>query len=215
MLARMQPRSVVRREGRIEEIFTKFVVAVGHERKASQVVRRSVVVALGYALVVTTRRFFDNGDTLVELTHEQLQVGELYDWSVLPRCGAVVVFSGTVRDHSDGRNDVRSLEYEAYEEQVVPKCSEIAKEMRAKWPTLGRIALVHRVGELALGESSVVIVVSSPHRPEAFEAARFGIDALKASVPIWKKEQWGDGGDWALGAQHITDVKKLNDVSGS
>lgn len=166
-------------------------------------------------MVVTTRRFFDNGDTLIELTNETLNVGELYDWSVLARCGAVVVFSGTVRDHSDGRSDVRSLAYEAYEEQVVPKCLEIAKEMRATWPTLGRIALVHRVGELALGESSVVIVVSSPHRPESFEAARFGIDALKASVPIWKKEQWGDGGDWALGAQHITDVKKLNDVSGS
>ena len=164
---------------------------------------------------MTTRRFFDNGDTLIELTNETLNVGELYDWSVLARCGAVVVFSGTVRDHSDGRSDVRSLAYEAYEEQVVPKCLEIAKEMRATWPTLGRIALVHRVGELVLGESSVVIVVSSPHRPESFEAARFGIDALKASVPIWKKEQWGDGGDWALGAQHITDVKKLNDVSGS
>ncbi|MFZ9174445.1 MAG: molybdenum cofactor biosynthesis protein MoaE [Ilumatobacteraceae bacterium] len=164
---------------------------------------------------MTNRRFFDNGDTLVELTSESLQIGELYDWSVLPRCGAVVVFSGTVRDHSEGRHDVTSLAYEAYDEQVVPKCLEIAKEMRDKWPTLGRIALVHRIGELKLGESSVVIVVSTPHRPEAFESARFGIDALKATVPIWKREQWGDGGDWALGAQHITDVKKLNDVSGS
>jgi len=97
---------------------------------------------------VTNRRFFDNGDTLVELTSESLQIGELYDWSVLPRCGAVVVFSGTVRDHSEGRHDVTSLAYEAYDEQVVPKCLEIAKEMRDKWPTLGRIALVHRIGEV-------------------------------------------------------------------
>ena len=196
-------------------MFTEFVIVARHVREASQAPRRSVVVALRYALAVTNRRFFDNGDTLVELTSDSLLVGELYDWSVLPRCGAVVVFSGTVRDHSEGRHDVASLAYEAYDEQVVPKCLEIAKEMRDKWPTLGRIALVHRIGELKLGESSVVIVVSAPHRPEAFDAARFGIDALKATVPIWKREQWGDGGDWALGAQHITDVKKLNDVSGS
>jgi molybdopterin synthase catalytic subunit len=164
---------------------------------------------------VTSRRFFDNGETLIELTSDELRVGELYDWSVLPRCGAVVVFSGTVRDHSECRTDVTTLTYEAYEEQVVPKCLEITNEMRRTWSDLGRIALVHRVGELKLGESSVLIVVSAPHRPEAFEAARFGIDALKATVPIWKREQWGDGSDWALGAQHITDVSNLNDVSRS
>lgn len=196
-------------------MFTVLVIVIRHVREASQVNRRSVVVTLRYALVVTNRRFFDNGDTLVELTSGALSIGELYDWSVLPRCGAVVVFSGTVRDHSEGRDGVTSLAYEAYDEQVVPKCHAIASEMRAKWPNLGRIALAHRVGELTLGESSVVIVVSAPHRPEAFDAARFGIDALKATVPIWKREQWGEGGDWALGAQHVTDVKKLNDVSGS
>jgi len=211
----MHPGPLVRRKGCIEEMFTKFVIIRRHVREASQVPRRSVVAILRYALLVTSRRFFDNGETLIELTSDELRVGELYDWSVLPRCGAVVVFSGTVRDHSEGRTDVTTLTYEAYEEQVVPKCLEITNEMRRTWSDLGRIALVHRVGELKLGESSVLIVVSAPHRPEAFEAARFGIDALKATVPIWKREQWGDGSDWALGAQHITDVKKLNDVSHS
>ena len=211
----VHPGALVWREGCVEEMFTEFVIVGRHVREASQASRRSVVVILRYALAVTTRRFFDNGDTLSELTSGELRVGETYDWAVLPRCGAVVVFSGTVRDHSDGRSDVTSLTYEAYDEQVIPKCLEIANQMRSTWSDLGRIALVHRVGELKLGESSVLIVVSAPHRPEAFEAARFGIDALKATVPIWKREQWGDGSDWALGAQHITDVKKLNDVSGS
>jgi molybdopterin synthase catalytic subunit len=166
-------------------------------------------------LVVTNRRTFDDGETMIELANETLRVGELYDWAVIARCGAVVVFSGTVRDHSEGRSDVTTLTYEAYDEQVVPKCHDITDEMRRRWPTIGRIALVHRVGELSVGESSVLVVVSAPHRPEAFEAARFGIDALKATVPIWKREAWGDGGDWAHGAQHITDVKTLSDMSGS
>tara|TARA_B100001029_G_C15016377_1_gene427625 strand:+ start:309 stop:548 length:240 start_codon:yes stop_codon:yes gene_type:complete len=69
------------------------------------------------------------------------------------------------------------------------------------------VALAHRTGPLKLGESSVVVAVSSPHRPEAFEAGRFGIDTLKATVPIWKREVWKDGEDWALASQDITDVK--------
>lgn len=215
MLTWVNPVSLVRRKRSIEQSFSEFVIFARHEREVSQAFRRSVVGALRYALDVTNRRFFDNGDTLIELSSEALKVGDLYDWSVLPRCGAVVVFSGTVRDHSEGRDNVTTLTYEAYDEQVIPKCLEITNEIRRRWPTVGRVALVHRVGELALGESSVLVVVSAPHRPEAFDAARFGIDALKATVPIWKREQWGDGGDWAHGAQHITDVKTLNDVSGS
>lgn len=160
---------------------------------------------------MTLRRLVDNGDTLVELTTEVLSVDQTYNWSVLPSCGAVVVFSGTVRDHSDGRVGVETLAYEAYEEEVLPKCQLIAVEMRRQWPTLGRIALVHRLGELQLGESSVLVVVSSPHRPEAFEAAHYGIDALKATVPIWKRETWNGGADWAASAQHVTTLDALND----
>jgi molybdopterin synthase catalytic subunit len=101
------------------------------------------------------------------------------------------------------------LSYEAFEEEVIPKCREIVSEMKNQWSDLGRIALIHRVGDLKLGESSVLVVVSAPHRPEAFEAARFGIDALKATVPIWKREAWETGSDWALGAQHVTSVDQV------
>jgi molybdopterin synthase catalytic subunit len=128
---------------------------------------------------------------------------------VLSHCGAVVLFSGTVRDHADGRDDVQHLTYEAYEEQAVPRLEAIASEMRTRWPETGRVALLHRLGRLELGESSVLVVVSSPHRPEAFAAARFGIDALKASVPIWKHEVWNGGSDWALGAQHLVDASSV------
>lgn len=140
------------------------------------------------------------------LTAAPLPVGAAADWAVLPSCGAVVLFSGTARDHAPGRDGVEQLEYEAYEEHVVPRLTEVVEKMRENWPTLGRAVLLHRVGVVPVGESSVVVVASSPHRPEAFAAARFGIDTLKASVPIWKRERWSDGESWGLEAQHISDV---------
>ena len=148
-----------------------------------------------------------NFESQVTLTTEKLDVGEIYDWCVHPSCGAIVVFSGTARDHAEGRQDVTLLEYEAYEEHVEPRLEAIASEMRQRWPDIVRVVLAHRTGPLKLGESSVVVAVSSPHRPEAFEAGRFGIDTLKATVPIWKREVWKDGEDWALASQDITDVK--------
>jgi molybdopterin synthase catalytic subunit len=137
------------------------------------------------------------------LTDGVLPVAVAADWAVLPNCGAVVLFSGTARDHAPGRDGVEQLEYEAYEEQVVVRLAEIATRMRETWPTLGRVVLLHRIGIVPIGESSVVVVASSPHRPEAFEAARFGIDTLKATVPIWKRERWRDGESWGLEAQPI------------
>lgn len=148
----------------------------------------------------------------LEITATRLDVGAVYDWSVTDSCGAVVVFSGTVRNHSEGRTGVHTLSYEAFFEEVIPKCREIVSEMKNQWNDLGRIALIHRVGDLKLGESSVLVVVSAPHRPEAFEAARFGIDALKATVPVWKREAWATGSDWALGAQHVTTVDQVAKV---
>jgi molybdopterin synthase catalytic subunit len=137
-----------------------------------------------------------------------LPIGEIYEWAVRPDCGAVVVFSGTVRDHAEGRSGVVQLTYEAYEEHVVPRLEAIAAEIREQWPMTGRIALVHRIGPLALTESSVVVAVSAPHRGEAFDAARFGIDTLKDTVPIWKQETWAGGVDWALGAHDVTEVRR-------
>lgn len=140
-------------------------------------------------------------------------MGELYDWAVRPDCGAVVVFSGTVRDHAveagETRTGVQFLDYEAYAEEVVPRFRAIAVEARARWSDLGRFALVHRVGRIELGESSVIAVVSAPHRPEAFEAARFAIDALKSTAPIWKHETWEGGSDWGTGAATPVDASQV------
>jgi molybdopterin synthase catalytic subunit len=216
--AGVSPLPFVRWKRRIENNFTGWigilrvfiiVVVVRHEAKVSHVNFTRHVAHLGYDEAVTERRNLHNGDTWIELTEQTLPVGAAYDWALLPSCGAVVVFSGTVRDHSEGRTDVRTLTYEAYEEEVVPKCVAIVEEMRRQWSDIGRVALLHRIGELQLTESSVLVVVSSPHRPAAFEAARFGIDALKSTVPIWKHESWGDGGDWAQSAQHITTIDEL------
>ena len=98
---------------------------------------------------------------------------------------------------------MEALTYEAFEERVIAIFSDIARETRSRWPDVGRIVLLHRLGRLTLGESSVLAVVSAPHRPEAFAAARFAIDALKSSAPIWKKEHWEGGQEWGTGAQSI------------
>ncbi len=123
-----------------------------------------------------------------------------------PDCGAAVVFTGSVRDHSEGRSDVRSLEYEAYDEQVTPRLAAIAAEARARWPAVGRLVLLHRTGLLDVGEASVVVAASAPHRQEAFDAARFCIDTLKATAPIWKRETWDGGEDWATCAHPVGEL---------
>ena len=150
-----------------------------------------------------------DGNTWVGITADAMPVGEAYEWAVRPDCGAVVLFSGTVRDHADGRDGVQSLTYEAYEEQAVVKLEAIADEVRTRWPQTGAIVLLHRTGLLGISESSVIVVVSSPHRPEAFEAARFAIDALKASVPIWKHEVWDGGSDWGTGSQVVAEASQV------
>jgi molybdopterin synthase catalytic subunit len=149
------------------------------------------------------------GDEWFALTAAELPVADVYQWAVRPDCGAVVLFSGTVRDHADGRTDVTSLEYEAYEDAVVPSFAQIAIETRSRFPDAKRIAILHRTGVLQLGESSVVVAVSSAHRPVAFDAARFAIDALKESAPIWKKENWSEGSDWGTGAHAIVEPQKV------
>jgi molybdopterin synthase catalytic subunit len=146
------------------------------------------------------------GDTWLGLSAAPLPVAEVVSWAVRPDCGGLVLFSGTARDHAEGRPGVERLEYEAYDTQVIPRLREVADEARVRWPVVGRIALLHRTGVLEVGESAVVVVVSAPHRAEAFEAARFCIDALKRSVPIWKRETWADGESWGLEAQHIVDA---------
>jgi molybdopterin synthase catalytic subunit len=117
-----------------------------------------------------------------------------------------VTFLGVVRDHAEGRDDVRGMTYEAYEEPARRVMQEIVAEARKRWPDLERVALLHRVGELTLSEPSVVVAVSSPHRDVAFEAARYCIDTLKETAPIWKQEHWGSESGWALGDHSIRPV---------
>ncbi len=109
--------------------------------------------------------------------------------------GAIVLFSGVVRDQTRGRR-VKFLEYEAHAPMAETKMREIATAVRARWPGVKRIAMVHRIGRLLIGESSVMIAVSSPHRRQAFEACHFAIDTLKETVPVWKKEYFEDGEVW-------------------
>jgi molybdopterin synthase catalytic subunit len=108
--------------------------------------------------------------------------------------GAVIVFRGVARRHSRGR-DVVHLEYEAYPEMAEKVMAQIGDEMHSRWP-ITRVAIVHRTGVLEIGQTSVMIAVSAPHRREAFEAASYAIDRLKQVVPIWKKEVWSDGTQW-------------------
>ena len=116
-----------------------------------------------------------------------------------PDSGATVLFLGTVRDHSDGRGGVTHLEYETYAEFVESKIGEIVAEAASKWPVLAAV-VEHRSGEVAVREVSVAVAVSTAHRVDAFAAAEYIIDELKAQAPIWKKEYRPSGAEWSRGS---------------
>jgi molybdopterin synthase catalytic subunit len=112
--------------------------------------------------------------------------------------GAVVLFHGVARNNSDGRR-VIALEYDAYPSLAEKKLREVADEVRRRYPITG-IAVLHRTGRLNIGETSLLVAVSSPHRQEAFEASHYAVDRIKQIVPVWKKEIWEDGtGEWVPG----------------
>jgi molybdopterin synthase catalytic subunit/molybdopterin converting factor small subunit len=134
---------------------------------------------------------------LFELVRDPIRVAEIVAQLKAPEDGAVSVFEGIVRNHSAGRKTLY-LDYEAYEAMALAKLREIGETMRARF-TINRLALVHRLGRLEIGETSVFIGVSSAHRGAAFDACRFAIDTLKRTVPIWKKEYFEDGAIWAEG----------------
>jgi molybdopterin synthase catalytic subunit len=150
------------------------------------------------------------GDDWLALTPHPLPVSDATGWAVRADCGAVVTFTGTVRDHAAGRAGVTGLTYEAYDAQVLVRLAAIATEARRRWPMTGRLGLLHRTGRLRVGEASVLVVASCPHRGEAFEVARFAIDTLKATVPIWKSETWEDGTDWGTAARPISEVEAMS-----
>jgi molybdopterin synthase catalytic subunit len=147
-----------------------------------------------------------SGDDWVALTGGDLPVEAAARFVARADCGATVTFTGTARDHAPGRPGVHRLEYEAYDGPAEDRLRAVAVETRRRWPEVRRVALLHRTGDLAVGDAAVVVAVSSPHRADAFEAARFAIDELKRTVPIWKREAWDGGESWGLEAQHLTEV---------
>lgn len=134
---------------------------------------------------------------MFSIVQEPIDVEQLIQAVGDPGAGAICTFLGVVRDNNLGR-EVDYLEYEAYPEMAVPAMERIAEEVRERWDVI-HVSMVHRVGRLEIGEASVGIAVSSPHRAEAFEACHYAIDRLKESVPIWKKEVWADGEEWIEG----------------
>jgi molybdopterin synthase catalytic subunit len=134
------------------------------------------------------------GADLFEITEAPLSVDRLVAEVGQNTSGAVASFVGIVREFARGRQ-VRYLEYDAYPEMARASMRQIGDEIRKRWP-VDRIAMVHRIGRLAIGEASVAIAVSSPHRREALEACAYAIERVKEIVPIWKKEVWTDGAEW-------------------
>mgnify|MGYP002637020621 CR=1 FL=1 len=128
----------------------------------------------------------------IELTEGPIDVGAAYARVVDPACGGVCLFVGTTRETHEGR-PVEELSYEAYEAMAKLELQALANQLRERFPALVGLCLIHRLGVVPLAEASVLIATATPHRPEAFEACRAGIDELKARVPIWKKESYRDG----------------------
>ncbi len=135
--------------------------------------------------------------THVALTYQRIDRAVLVAGCQQPSDGAVVVFDGVVRDNTRGRKTLY-LNYEAYEEMALAEMAKLAAEARTRF-AVDRVAVVHRLGRLEIGESSIVIVVSSAHRGAAFDACRWLIDTLKRTVPVWKKEHFADGAVWTDG----------------
>jgi molybdopterin synthase catalytic subunit len=134
----------------------------------------------------------------IEISPHPLDAARAVGFVADPRAGGISIFLGTTRAETDpnGGRALIALDYEAYQEMAGPQLHDLAKRAAAKWPIL-KLVLLHRTGSVALGEPSVIIAVSTPHRGEAFDACRWLIDTLKGDVAIWKKEIWADGsGTW-------------------
>lgn len=138
-----------------------------------------------------------HGGVLFELTVDPLDARRLEAAVAHSGAGAICTFTGVVRDSSRGRS-VTHLDYEAYAEMATAQMRKIGEEIAERWPE-ARVAMAHRTGRLEIGEASVVVCVSCPHRAEAIAACKWGIDRLKESVPIWKKEHAADGTYWIEG----------------
>ncbi|HJT58359.1 MAG TPA: molybdopterin converting factor subunit 1 [Ktedonobacteraceae bacterium] len=136
-------------------------------------------------------------EPLISITREPLNRAALIEAVSHPSVGGIVVFEGVVRDNARGKS-VRYLEYDVYAEMAIQQIRSIVTEAQQRWG-VERVAVAHRIGRLEIGEASVIVVVATPHRGEAFEACRYIIDTLKTTVPIWKKEVATNGEEWVEG----------------
>ena len=134
---------------------------------------------------------------MIEMVEGTIDRRKIVDSVAGPGSGAIVTFDGTVRDNARGK-PVTHLYYEAYSEMATKELHKIRDQAMQRWP-LNAMSIVHRIGRMGIGESSVFIAVSSAHRKDAFEACRFAIDTLKTTAPIWKKEHYQDGEVWIEG----------------
>ncbi|WP_457638221.1 molybdenum cofactor biosynthesis protein [Oceanithermus sp.] len=184
----------------LEEAFPKLDLAGGMAAVNEELARADTRLHDGDELAFLPPVSGGGTDELLELTEEPLEdrLAELVHWATDPAYGAVVVFAGTTRSPNKGR-EVRYLEYEAYSPMAVKVLGRIATELRQRWE-LGRIAIVHRLGRVHPAETSLLIVVSSAHRPEAFAASRQALERIKKTLPVWKKEFLNGGEVWVAGA---------------
>lgn len=135
---------------------------------------------------------------MFRVVRRDIDINELVACVTHPEAGAIALFIGTTRNHNEGRR-VIALDYEAYAEMAEKELARIGADAAKKWP-ITRMAIAHRVGPVQIGEASVIIAVSSPHRDAAFAASRFAIEEIKKTVPIWKKEVY-EGGEVWIGTQ--------------
>jgi molybdopterin synthase catalytic subunit len=146
---------------------------------------------------------------MFSIQQEPLEPGPLVNAVRRDDAGAIALFYGVVRNENLGRA-VQYLEYDAYPEMAIKKMREVADEVRAKFP-IAEVGVLHRIGRLEIGETSLLVGVSSGHRKEAFEACHYAVDRIKQIVPIWKKEVWTDGSEWIEG--HQPEVKERSEAT--
>ena len=168
------------------------------------------IIAVNQEFATSDRRLRDGDEVAIfppvsgggdsfQVTFDPISIDDVARQVTRPHTGAVAAFAGVVRDRT-GEKEVAYLEYQAYQEMAIAKMRQVAQEARAQWPQIVDVAIVQRIGHLAVGEVSVVVAISSGHRHEGcFEACRFAIERLKQIVPIWKKEVGPAGEEWVEG----------------
>ncbi len=181
---------------RVEPMLDTVVCAIDDEYvRSEEYLRDGVEVAL---IPPVSGGAVETTPGLFRLTHEVMDPQHLVELVRCDEAGAIALFYGIVRNHSEGR-DVERLEYEAHESMAVRKMREVAAETKRRFPEISEIGVWHRAGVLQIGEASLLVAVSSPHRAQAFEACHWAVDRVKEVVPVFKKEHWAGGSAWVEG----------------